>query len=232
MARPADPNAHAALVAAARAQFKAHGLKGARIEDITAQCGLSKGAFYLHFPSKEALFKQLVDVLDARFEELARAREAGSLDFIARHGVLTARDVTQRSARYEALLAQESLHDRALLELFWDWRDVFHVLDRGSQGSEFDGLAWKWIDRELRRVIEAFDTMKRQGACRDDVPSEVCGSMIIGTYLMVARQLSGMSQRPNLDLWVDALQRLIRDGFAPYSTLQALDVAPAVAVAS
>ena len=56
MARPADPNAKEALVAAARAEFARRGLVGARVEDITAACNLSKGAFYLHVESKEALF--------------------------------------------------------------------------------------------------------------------------------------------------------------------------------
>ncbi|MFN7132252.1 MAG: TetR family transcriptional regulator, partial [Myxococcales bacterium] len=35
------------------------GLRGARIEDITSSCGLSKGAFYLHFDSKEEVLGEL-----------------------------------------------------------------------------------------------------------------------------------------------------------------------------
>ena len=61
MARPADPHARASLISAARREFVRHGIVGAHIEDITQACKLSKGAFYLHFESKEALFKVLVD---------------------------------------------------------------------------------------------------------------------------------------------------------------------------
>ena len=61
MPRLADPNAKDSLVAAARAEFARKGLRGARVEDITSACGLSKGAFYLHFESKEALFGELVE---------------------------------------------------------------------------------------------------------------------------------------------------------------------------
>src|SRR5947209_9943840 len=70
MPRPADPNAKEALIAAARAEFARKGLRSARIEDITSACGLSKGAFYLHFESKEALFGELVE---AFFGEIGRS---------------------------------------------------------------------------------------------------------------------------------------------------------------
>src|SRR5437762_13262923 len=72
MARPADPNAKEALVTAARAEFARKGLRGARVEDITSACGLSKGAFYLHFESKEALFGELVEKF---FGEITRSSD-------------------------------------------------------------------------------------------------------------------------------------------------------------
>jgi AcrR family transcriptional regulator len=42
-------------------EFRAKGFKGARIEDIAAQAGLSKGSVYLYFDSKEDILKALVD---------------------------------------------------------------------------------------------------------------------------------------------------------------------------
>src|SRR5712692_808680 len=74
MARPADPNAKEAVVAAARAEFARRGLRGARIEDITAACGLSKGAFYLHFESKEALFRERVTAFREATDRLTASR--------------------------------------------------------------------------------------------------------------------------------------------------------------
>src|SRR5712692_9542285 len=77
MARHADPNAKDALIAAARREFARRGLRGARIEDITAACGLSKGAFYLHFPSKEALFGELVETFFGHLASCGERREKG-----------------------------------------------------------------------------------------------------------------------------------------------------------
>ncbi|MFL5309915.1 MAG: helix-turn-helix domain-containing protein, partial [Myxococcales bacterium] len=101
MARPADPNAKEGLVASARAEFARRGLRGARIEDITAACGLSKGAFYLHFESKEALFGELVRAFIEAIAGLQEKRERAMQQFIEKHGDLTVRDVELRTARYQ-----------------------------------------------------------------------------------------------------------------------------------
>jgi AcrR family transcriptional regulator len=45
---------------AALTLFIEHGFAATRVEDIAAQAGLSKGAVYLYFPSKEAILEGLV----------------------------------------------------------------------------------------------------------------------------------------------------------------------------
>lgn len=215
MARPADPHAQGALLAAARKEFVRSGIKGARIEDITQACGLSKGAFYLHFDSKEELFGQLVSEFVASIEKGVVAREAAVTEFFKANGPLRGRDVRQRSPRHEAFLALEVKHDRGLLETIWSYRDVFDVLVRGSQGTPFEGLVWEMAQREVERVKDTFEISKQFGACRTDVPSELFGSMVVGTYLLAARQMSLREQPPNLDAWVESLHRLIREGCAP-----------------
>jgi AcrR family transcriptional regulator len=52
--RPAD------IVAAALAVFAEKGFAGARIDEIARRAGLSKGAVYLYFPTKEDLFRAVV----------------------------------------------------------------------------------------------------------------------------------------------------------------------------
>src|SRR5437660_5333100 len=105
MARPADPNAKEALMAAARAEFARRGLRGARIEDITAACGLSKGAFYLHFDSKEALFGQLVQEFQARMSACGDERAEAFRKFLHEHGPVGPRDVREHTPRYQELVA-------------------------------------------------------------------------------------------------------------------------------
>ena len=44
--------------------FSTYGLKKTNVEDITRACGISKGAFYLFYESKEHLFMDLLEVSD------------------------------------------------------------------------------------------------------------------------------------------------------------------------
>src|SRR5438067_8893458 len=156
MPRPADPNAKDALVTAARAEFARRGLRGARIEDITAACGLSKGAFYLHFESKEALFGELVRAFVEAIAGLQEKRQRAMQEFLEKNGELTERDVEERTPRYRELLDLDACSDLDTLEAMWTFRDVVGVLVRGSQGTAFEGTIWEIADAEVNRVREDF----------------------------------------------------------------------------
>ncbi|MFL5354790.1 TetR/AcrR family transcriptional regulator [Archangium sp.] len=215
MARPADPHAHAALIAAARAEFVKKGLRGARIEDITAACGLSKGAFYLHYSSKEALFGEVVAEFSAAMDGLIHQRLGAMERFFAEHGALEARDVAERSERYERLVELNTDADLRTLELMWAYRDAVHVLMRGSQGTDFESLMWGMVDREVARVTQEFQRLQADRVSRMDVPPTVIGSLLVGTYLLLAQQMSQMREKPDLAAWAGSVHRLIREGSLP-----------------
>jgi AcrR family transcriptional regulator len=64
----------AALLTQARAAFAEHGYADAPIDAVVRAAGLTKGALYHHFGSKQALFMAVVRELDAEIE--ARIRSA------------------------------------------------------------------------------------------------------------------------------------------------------------
>ncbi|MGZ6142006.1 MAG: TetR/AcrR family transcriptional regulator [Myxococcales bacterium] len=215
MPRPADPNAKDALVAAARREFATKGLRSARIEDITSACGLSKGAFYLHFPSKEALFGELVDAFLGELSQSGDRRHREMAAFFEQHGPITRRDVEERSPRYRKLIELESAEDLRVLEHMWAYRDVMGVLLRGAQGTRFESTIWDLTDREVGRVCETIGGFQGAHACRTDIPPEVFGSMIVGTYMLLAMRMSRMTGKPDLAEWALSLHTLIREGSAP-----------------
>ncbi len=210
MARPADPHARSSLVAAARREFVKSGIQKARIEDLTHACGLSKGAFYLHFESKEALFREVVGKLEHEFTAMRESRERAYAELLGR-GVPSKR----RAGPFIAALAEiDRREDRKLLELLWDWRDVTQVLLGGCQGTEFEGVMWTMLDREVSRVEVELGALKVAHLIRDDVPGDVVGMMIVGTYLLVARRLATLDEKPDFDHWVRSLQTLIAEGLS------------------
>jgi AcrR family transcriptional regulator len=216
MPRPADPTARDSLVAAARAEFAKKGLVGARIEDITAACSLSKGAFYLHFESKEALFEGLVQAFFGEIGTCTESRQARMAELFDQFGPPTRQDAAEQTPRYRRFLEIETAEDLRVLELMWEYRDVLGVLLRGAQGTKFEGAIWEMTDREVERIKENVDRFQGQHACRDDIPPEIFGSMIVGTYMLLAMRMVRMSHKPDLGEWARSLHLLIREGSAPH----------------
>lgn len=64
----------AALLDQAREAFAAHGYAAAPLDDLVRAAGLTKGALYHHFGSKQGLFMAVVEALDA--DIMAKVRQA------------------------------------------------------------------------------------------------------------------------------------------------------------
>jgi len=66
------------LVATARELFEAKGYAGTSIEDVVRQAGVTRGALYHHFPTKQSLFDAVI--VDIQDELAARVEEAAGAD--------------------------------------------------------------------------------------------------------------------------------------------------------
>lgn len=208
MARKPDPTSRAALVDSARAEFARRGLHSARIEDITAACGLSKGSFYLHFPSKEALFAELVQAFEQGMEDCYQARRKLTEQFFTERP-LTRNDIAKGTARYREFRAREEGTDTKALDLMWAFRDVVEVLVSGAQGTPFEGMLWKQVEREAARVADEITAGQKQGICRTDIPPPIFGAMMVGTYLVLGHRLSSLREKPDLRSWARSIQNLV-----------------------
>jgi AcrR family transcriptional regulator len=65
------------LIAVATRMFAANGYEGTSIEAVLQEAGVSRGALYHHFGSKEALFEAVVEDLEAKLGEETAAAAAG-----------------------------------------------------------------------------------------------------------------------------------------------------------
>src|SRR4051794_36714619 len=91
----------ARLLDAAADVFRGHGYQGATVEEITAQAGFSRGAFYSNFTSKEELFTELLQrVVYDEYRSMAERMPAG----VSGAEMLrwTARELMERQKRGES----------------------------------------------------------------------------------------------------------------------------------
>lgn len=70
----------ARLLAAALQTFSQVGYEAASVEEVCAAAGVSKGAFYHHFPSKQAVFIELLEIWLAGIDQQIAAAQAASSD--------------------------------------------------------------------------------------------------------------------------------------------------------
>jgi AcrR family transcriptional regulator len=204
MARPADPNIRIELIAAAEQVFAARGLDGARVEDITARAGCSKGAFYQHFDSKEQLFLQIVETLLARLHHLLSVRVVRAM------AETEGWTLAQLEERWIA-------RDMEILEFVWQNRDIVRLLLEGGKSASSTHLMDAFSSR-VQSVIEEFLLWgHEEGLCRRDLDTDLAAIFISGAYDQMARELVRRPEKPNLLTWARQNQAYVMGGISDRS---------------
>jgi len=205
MARPARPDLHDALLDAARAEFALRGLDRARVEDIARRASASKGAFYLHFQSKEQAFEEILQRFMGALEDQARRREEAEASFRMAHARLAGRDLHERQLKFDCDV------DVELLEVLWRNRQIVTVIESAG------GAQYQRSVAEFRRRMQAFVSARMAekqatGFVRRDVDPQVLGDILVGTYEGFARRMAGLKEKPDLSGWLRSFVQVIYDG--------------------
>ncbi len=202
MARHADPRAHEAILEAARLEFARSGLDRARVEDIARRAGVSKGAFYLHFDSKEDAFQEMLQRFLGVLEEHAHQRKEAEECFERESGP----DVELSHA-----IEFECTVDAELLQLMWRNRHILAALDSAA-GTDTARLLADFR-RRMRALIAGRMTDKQSaGRLRKDVHPDVIADMIVGAYEDFGRRMAEMRQKPDLAAWARSLLVVLYQG--------------------
>jgi AcrR family transcriptional regulator len=197
--RKANPDAHEALVAAARDEFARCGVDGARVEDIARRAGLSKGAFYLHFRTKEAVFREILQRFLGVLADLALRRE----DTISAANT-DGRDLVE-------VLARECASDVELLEALWRHRKIVAALDSAVIGPAASQV--HDFRRRMRALVaERISDRQADGTLRAELDPHALGDVVLGAYEAFARRMVEMKEKPDLVQWARVFQDVFYAG--------------------
>jgi AcrR family transcriptional regulator len=195
MSRPPDPTAKIQLLSAAEQVFAARGLALAKVEEITRRAGTSKGAFYLHFTSKEEAFKQVVESFLARLA--------------SRLPVPT--EIPAGGWTPERALAFWRDADIDLYEFLWQNRAIVSIL-QGCQGDHV--YLVEAFHEEIRaRTVEWISHWKRVGLFRAEIDTELAATLLVGAHNELARRMMISTTRPPIGEWVQKTQDVFVRGF-------------------
>jgi AcrR family transcriptional regulator len=211
MARPANPEARAAMQIAARRAFAAYGVDAARIEDIARAAGLSKASFYVYFESKDALFRELVAEFFGACQQCADDRHAAVQRLQGRVGGCDANDWARRTPRYQQFAALDHEYTLRILRILWDWRDMLKCLLEHPQGELVEELLAATISTLSGRLGEGM----REGFLRQDIDPELASEVLVGAYVQLGRRMYRLDAPPDFERWALAVETVINEGLRP-----------------
>jgi len=213
MARKPDPEARPKLLAAARHAFAEVGVEAARVEDVARAAGLSKGAFYLHFPSKDAAFEELVGGFFAIMQDLAVQRTEACRELEERIGAMGPEDWAARSARARAFAELDQVHTVRALQTMWRHRDVLAIILGQSTGARAEVLD-RLVDMAGSMLSGQFEAPMAAGVFRDDLDRHIVSELVLGMYLQLARRMTRLTTRPDFEQWARTVDTLMTEGLA------------------
>ncbi|WP_438019028.1 TetR/AcrR family transcriptional regulator [Sorangium sp. So ce315] len=197
MPRLADRRARIELLRAAEAAFTERGLAAARVEDITERAGVSKGAFYLHFQSKDDCFKQIVETFIAR---LAGCVEPPPIVF------------ESERASINEYLKRVLAHDIEVLEFCWQNRALLKMMLAGGGGAPYAYLIDEFAQRIGRQVEGRVRYAMDVGLYRRDLEPSVIAALISGAFDRLVRMLIDAPSRPDIAGWCAQVLQLFTHG--------------------
>ena len=116
---------HELILENAKAQFMQKGFSGASIRQICKDAGVTNGAFYSHYGSKEELFARLVEPVIAGFQVLYSEDSSRYTD------INSAKD-------FEKILEQAFVSDKKMIRYIYENADVFRLLILKSGGTVYE----------------------------------------------------------------------------------------------
>jgi len=195
IARPRRADREGRLLDAFARLVVRYGYDKTSVEDIAREAGVSKGAVYLHWRSKEALFDATLAREAQRQLDDLRARvdadpDGGTLGAIYLHGMLAVADNPLILALYTR-----------------DARTLGDYVRRQTPGRNRQRMIF---GQEFVRRMQAADLM------RADLDPEVTTYLmaVISFGLLSVRQLGDAVTSPSLEDTASALAGLIHRGFA------------------
>jgi AcrR family transcriptional regulator len=209
MPRPADPRVKIELLRAAEAVFVEHGLTAAKVEDITTRAGVSKGAFYLHFGTKEDCFRHIVEAFLAKL--------ASCVDVAPPSG--PAMSPESFAAQGESWLS----HDTNLLEFCWQNRGLMKLMLVGGGGERFTYLVDEFAERMSAHAEDWARHLIASGIYRTGVDPALVPALISGAYERLVRKLIAQPRKPDVAAWALQLQQVLTLGLCTEEARAVLD---------
>jgi TetR/AcrR family fatty acid metabolism transcriptional regulator len=185
------------LLEAALHVFAEHGYERATIDEIVREAGFSKGAFYVHFESKEDLFWAMLE------ERLQQQQDAFRQDLLP--GVPLADNIRIVLNGIFGLHTRDPLWSALFMEF------AAHAARNEKVRQKIAAMYNSW----RTFAVEALERAREAGTVRRDLDFEFAASVVIAAVEGMVQQARLAPEAVRLDQMIDPLSRLLAEWLAP-----------------
>ncbi len=138
----------------AKRHFLRDGLDGASLRNIVKDAGLTTGAFYKYFPTKESMFDALIDPYVEHIYQIYD-------DVLAEFEELS----PQEQIDHMAASSEEGIEQ--IVDYVYDNYDSFRLLLKCGDSGKYADFIHGMVEREMQSTIRYMETMRKAGI---DIP--------------------------------------------------------------
>lgn len=138
------------ILETAKKHFLNDGLTGASLRNIVKDAGLTTGAFYKYYPTKEALFDALTDPYLEHIYEIYD-------QVVAELEKLSADDQTKSMAS----MSNDGM--KRMLDYVYDHYDNFKLLLKCGDSGKYEDFIHRIVNREIESSHRYLEKMKEEG---------------------------------------------------------------------
>lgn len=179
--KPEEESTHSKILAAAKKEFMQRGFLNASLRNIVKNAGVTTGAFYRYYESKEALFATLVD---EQAEYVLTLFNNTIDDFEKMPG----------DAQTEQMIDVSGDCTMRMLDYIYENYDTFKLLIECAEGTKYSDFIHQLVVREVESTYTYMETLRKMGHKVEPLNKKlihmVASGLFSGIFEIVVHDLS------------------------------------------
>ena len=157
------------ILEVARAEFLEKGFRGASLREVVKKAGVTTGAFYGYFKSKEELFDALVkkhadhikgiyDEILSEFEKIPLEQQIASMDNYSSLGL------------------------KRMFEYIWNHKTEFRLILKSADGTKYENFVYEMAKKDIESTDKFYDILESRGTKVERIEPLIEEIVITGTF--------------------------------------------------
>lgn len=184
----------------AKKHFLRDGLDGASLRNIVKDAGLTTGAFYKYYPTKESLFDALIDPY---LEHIYKIYDNVLADF------------EELSPEAQTNHMAESSDDgmNQMIDYIYDNYDNFRLLLKCGDSGKHAAFVHNMVDREIQSMLDYMETMRNAGIEIPIVEDSLMHMVSTGYFSAVFQIMEHDMEKETAKKNIEQLKEFLRGGW-------------------